>query len=87
MLPSAWLNTTGLNPQVLGGIEVSVDGETVDPAKTMTYKGMMYSGVPNLASPFGYTNASWTPKCDLTCEYVYRRLNYMDKHGYRQSCR
>ena len=51
---------------------------------TLNYKGMMYSDVPNLASSFGYTNASWTLKCDLTCEYVCRLLNYMDRHGYRQ---
>ena len=49
------------------------------------YKGMMYSDVPNLASAFGYTNASWTLKCDLTCEYVCRLINYMDRHGYRQA--
>jgi hypothetical protein len=47
----------------------------------MSYKGMMYSDIPNLASAFGYTNASWTLKCDLTCEYVCRMLNYMDKRG------
>ena len=40
--------------------------------------------MPNLASSFGYTNASWTLKCDLTCEYVCRLLNYMDRHGYAQ---
>jgi len=45
----------------------------------------MYSDVPNLASSFGYTNASWTLKCDLTCEYVCRLLNRMDRHGYRQA--
>jgi hypothetical protein len=50
----------------------------------MTYKGMMYSDVPNLASSFGYTNASWTLKCDLTCEYVCRLLNHMDRTGTRQ---
>jgi hypothetical protein len=50
----------------------------------MGYKGMMYSDVPNLASAFGYTNASWTLKCDLTCEYVCRLLNHMKKKGYRQ---
>ena len=48
----------------------------------MTYKGMMCSDVPNLAFAIGYTNASWTLKCDLTCEYVCRLLNYMDAHGY-----
>jgi hypothetical protein len=51
----------------------------------MGYKGMMLSGVPNMALAFGYTNASWTLKCDLTCEYVCRLLNHMDAHGY-SSC-
>lgn len=78
------VTATGLNLKVLGGIQLSVDGETIDPARTMNYKGMMYSGVPNLASSFGYTNASWTLKADLTCGYVCRLLNYMDKHGYAQ---
>jgi hypothetical protein len=50
----------------------------------MNYKGMMFSGVPNLASAFGYTNASWTLKCDLTCMYVCRLLNHMDRQGLRQ---
>ena len=53
-------------------------------AKTLGYKGMMLSGVPNLAFAVGYTNASWTLKCDLTCEYVCRLLNHMDEHGYRE---
>ena len=50
----------------------------------MNYKGMMYSDVPNLAAAIGYTNASWTLKCDLTCEYVCRLLNHMDKTGFQQ---
>ncbi|MET0534743.1 MAG: NAD(P)/FAD-dependent oxidoreductase [Steroidobacter sp.] len=78
------VTATGLNLQVLGNMQIVVDGAQVDPARTMSYKGMMYSDVPNLASAFGYTNASWTLKCDLTCEYVCRLLNYMDEHGYRQ---
>jgi cation diffusion facilitator CzcD-associated flavoprotein CzcO len=78
------VTATGLNLKVLGGVQLSVDGETIELARTMNYKGMMYSGVPNLASSFGYTNASWTLKCDLTCGYVCRLLNYMDKHGYVQ---
>ena len=78
------VTATGLVMQLLGGMETVVDGRTVDFAQTMNYKGMMYSDVPNLASAFGYTNASWTLKCDLTCEYVCRVLNYMDRHGYRQ---
>ncbi|HEX7883634.1 MAG TPA: NAD(P)/FAD-dependent oxidoreductase [Afipia sp.] len=78
------VTATGLNLQVLGGMQVSVDGRKVDFANTLNYKGMMYSDVPNLASSFGYTNASWTLKCDLTCEYVCRLINYMDKRGYKQ---
>ena len=78
------VTATGLVLQVLGGMEVSVDGSKVDFAKALNYKGMMYSDVPNLASAFGYTNASWTLKCDLTCEYVCRLINYMDRHGYKQ---
>jgi cation diffusion facilitator CzcD-associated flavoprotein CzcO len=78
------VTATGLVLQVLGGLEVSVDGRPVDFAKTLNYKGMMYSDVPNMAAALGYTNASWTLKCDLTCEYVCRLINYMDRHGYRQ---
>ena len=78
------VTATGLNLQVLGGLEVSVDGRTVDFAQTLNYKGMMYSDIPNMASAFGYTNASWTLKCDLTCEYVCRLINYMDRNGYKQ---
>ena len=77
------VTATGLVLQVLGGMQVAVDGKTVDFAHTLNYKGMMYSNVPNLASAFGYTNASWTLKCDLTCEYVSRLLNYMDKQRLR----
>lgn len=78
------VTATGLDLQVLGGLSVSVDGVNVDFSKTMNYKGLMYSGVPNFAAAFGYTNASWTLKCDLTCEYVCRLLNYMQANGYAQ---
>jgi cation diffusion facilitator CzcD-associated flavoprotein CzcO len=50
-----------------------------------SYKGALYSDIPNLASVFGYTNASWTLKADLISDYVCRLLNYMGKHGY-DSC-
>lgn len=79
------VTATGLNLKVLGGLEIDVDGKQVEFSKTMNYKGMMYSGVPNLASAFGYTNASWTLKCDLTCEYVCRLINHMDEIGMRQA--
>ena len=78
------VTATGLNLQVLGGLQLTVDGVPVDLAKTMNYKGLMFSGVPNLASSSGYTNASWTLKCDLTCEYVCRLLNHMKKRGIKQ---
>jgi cation diffusion facilitator CzcD-associated flavoprotein CzcO len=78
------VTATGLNLEVLSGMQVSVDGSAVDMGKTLTYKGMMYAGIPNLASSFGYTNASWTLKCDLTCEFVCRLLNHMKAKGYRQ---
>ena len=73
---------TGLKLKLLGGMALEVDGAPVALAETMTYKGMMYSGVPNLATALGYTNASWTLKCDLTCVYVCRLLAYMDRKGY-----
>ena len=77
------ITATGLNVLFLGGIDLSVDGEPVDYPETVAYKGMMLSGVPNLALALGYTNASWTLKCDLCCEYVCRLLNHMDENGYR----
>ena len=78
------VTATGLVLLPLGGAKLMVDGRAVDPAKTFIYKGMMYSDVPNLASVFGYTNASWTLKADLVCEYVCRLLNRMDRGGFRQ---
>ena len=78
------VTATGLNLLALGGVQLVVDGEQVTLSERLSYKGMMLSGVPNLAVTFGYTNASWTLKCDLTCEYVCRVLNHMDEHGYAQ---
>ncbi|MDQ0464534.1 cation diffusion facilitator CzcD-associated flavoprotein CzcO [Caulobacter ginsengisoli] len=75
------VTATGLNMLALGGMTYSVDGEAVQFPKTWTYKGMMYSDVPNLVSTFGYINASWTLRADLTAEYVCRLLNHMDEKG------
>jgi monooxygenase len=75
---------TGLEMQLFGGATLVVDGREVDPAQTVAYKAMMFSGVPNLALAMGYTNASWTLKCDLIAEYVCRLLAHMEEHGYRQ---
>lgn len=76
------ITATGLELQFAGGAEVEVDGKPIDIAKTVLYKGVMFSGVPNLASVFGYTNASWTLRADLLAEYFCRLINYMDEHGY-----
>ena len=76
------VTATGLVLKLMSGLQLVVDGAAVDLSKTMAYKGMMYSDVPNVASAFGYTNASWTLKCDLTAEYVCRLLNHMDRNGY-----
>lgn len=78
------VTATGLNVQFFGGAEVRRNGEPVDLAKSMAYKGMMLSGLPNIAFTFGYTNASWTLKADLTSEFVCRLLNHMDANGYRR---
>lgn len=78
------VTATGLNLKLLGGVEFSVDDQVIDVAKTISYKSMMFSDIPNLSLAFGYTNASWTLKCDLSNQYVCRLINYMDKHGYRQ---
>jgi monooxygenase len=78
------VTATGLVMQAFGGIELSVDGRSVDSGKTLAYKGVMVSGVPNFASVFGYINASWTLKADLICAYVCRLLNFMDRKGARQ---
>jgi cation diffusion facilitator CzcD-associated flavoprotein CzcO len=78
------VTATGLILQAFGGAELEVDGQRVDLSQKLAYKGVMLSGVPNLASVFGYVNASWTLKADLICTYVCRLLNRMDRKGMRQ---
>ena len=77
------VSATGIEINALNDIEVSVDQIRVEPHNKLSYKGMMLSGVPNLAFSFGYVNASWTLRADLTAEYACRLFNYMDKHGYK----
>jgi monooxygenase len=79
------VTATGLEMLFLGGIDLTVDRVPVSVPNKLTYKGMMLEGVPNLAIAFGYTNASWTLKCDLTCDYVTRLLNHMRATGLRQA--
>jgi cation diffusion facilitator CzcD-associated flavoprotein CzcO len=76
------VTATGLQIIPLGGIRLSVDGREVELDKTVAYRGMQLSGVPNLAFAFGYTNQSWTLGSDLTCEQVCRLLRHMDRRGY-----
>lgn len=76
------ITATGLNMQLFGGATATRNGEPIDLTKTMTYKGLMLSGVPNMAITFGYTNASWTLKADLVSEFICRLLNYMDDNGF-----
>ncbi|MFN4226306.1 MAG: flavin-containing monooxygenase [Hyphomonas sp.] len=75
------VTATGLNLVFMNGVQVTLDGVKVDPGRLLNYKGVMLSNVPNLAVTFGYTNASWTLKADLTSEYVCRLLNLMDEKG------
>jgi monooxygenase len=76
------VTATGLVLKLFSGMQLLVDNTPVELPKTFVYKGMMFSDIPNLAFAVGYTNASWTLKCDLTAEYVCRLLNHMDHHGY-----
>ncbi len=76
------VTATGLNALPLGGTPLTVDGDRINLPDTMGYKGTMLSGVPNMAFVVGYTNASWTLKCDLTCQWTCRLINHMDAGGY-----
>lgn len=78
------VTATGLNLVTLGSVVFDVDGEEVDFSQKWSYKGVSYSDVPNLATSFGYINASWTLRADLTCEYVCRLINHMDAVGATQ---
>ncbi|HET8842309.1 MAG TPA: NAD(P)/FAD-dependent oxidoreductase [Ktedonobacteraceae bacterium] len=79
------VTATGLTMKIMSGVQLVVDGAPVDLSKTFIYRGTMYRDIPNLASALGYTNASWTLKCELIARYICRLLNYMDRHAYTQS--
>ena len=76
------VTATGLQMNVLGDVKVSLDGRSADLTQGLVYKGLMQSGLPNMANTTGYTNASWTLKADLTARYVCRLLRHMDRNGY-----
>jgi cation diffusion facilitator CzcD-associated flavoprotein CzcO len=77
------ITATGLELQLFGGMQVTVDGQAVNMADKLNYKGLMFNDMPNLSYTFGYTNASWTLKADLIAEYVCRLLKHMDATGTR----
>jgi monooxygenase len=76
------VSATGLKLNLLGDVKFHIDGQVIDLSKAFSYKGMMFSGVPNLAYVFGYSNASWTLKADLACEFLCRLLKHMGRRGY-----
>lgn len=76
------VSATGLNIQILGGMQASIDGKPIDTSKHMLYRGVMVSDIPNMALIIGYINASWTLKVDIAAEYICRLLNYMDMNGF-----
>jgi cation diffusion facilitator CzcD-associated flavoprotein CzcO len=76
------VTATGLNLQLFGGMRLEIDGERLNPAERLLYKGMMLGGVPNLVLSFGYVNASWTLRSDLTARSFCRLLNHMRAKGY-----
>jgi len=80
------VTATGIELQLMSNLEIMVDGNPVDASRSLSHRGVMFSGIPNLAISFGYTNASWTLRSELTASYVCRLLNYMARQGYQQ-CR
>jgi len=79
------VTATGLNLVTLGEVEFRIDGDLVDFSETWIYKGLAYSGVPNLISTFGYINASWTLRADINSSYACRLLNHMRKSGTKRA--
>ncbi len=78
------VTATGLNMQLFGGADIQRNGETMPLTEMMAFKGMMLTGLPNMAFTVGYTNASWTLKADLVSEFVCRVINYMDANGFQR---
>ena len=80
------VTATGLVVELFGKIELTVDGAAVKPADHLVYKGAMLNDVPNMIFSLGYTNMSWTLKCDLTARYVCRLIKFMSRNGFRTCC-
>ena len=75
------VTATGFNLNVLGDIEFAIDGKPLNFADTVTYRGMMFTGIPNMVWVFGYFRASWTLRADLVGDFVCRLLNHMKQKG------
>ena len=80
------VTATGLVLQNFGGVNISVNNNPVNVSETMTYKSLMYSDIPNFVNSFGYINASWTLKADLTSTYLCRLIKHMDQNNYLSAC-
>lgn len=78
------ITATGFNLNVLGDIDVVIDGESLDFSKTVTYRGMMFTGVPNMVWVFGYFRVSWTLRADLIADFVCRLINHMKQRQARK---
>ena len=78
------ITATGLDVQMMGGMDLEVDGQPVPIRDTLIYKNVLVEGVPNAAMIFGYTNISWTLKADIASEYICRLINHMDRKGYQE---
>lgn len=78
------ISATGLEIKFLGGAEIIVNGASIELKDLHCYKGVMFSNIPNFFATIGYTNASWTLKCDLSCNYMTRILNFMAQHNYQK---
>ena len=78
------ISATGFNMNVLGDIDFVIDGEPLDFSRTVTYRGAMFTGVPNMAWVFGYFRASWTLRADLIADFVCRLLEHMRAKGARK---
>jgi len=79
------VSATGLNVVFNGEADISIDGKVVDVSESYGYKGIMYSGVPNMVSVFGYTNASWTLRADLISQFAVRLVTHMKEGGYTRA--
>ena len=84
LLADVVVTATGFNLKIMGGAELTVDGEPVDLRQKMAYRALMFGGVPNFAFTIGYTNASWTLKANLVADYVCRLLAHLDATGLRR---